>query len=48
MYLSGASEPTVVYKEPLPGNPKKYSCLIKNKMHNKREIFKIKIVLNCQ
>ena len=27
---------------------KKYSCLIKHKMHNKRGIFKIKIVLNYQ
>ena len=27
---------------------KKYSCLIKRKMHNKRGIFKIKIVLNYQ
>ena len=24
MYPSGASEPTVVYKERLPGDPKKY------------------------
>ena len=28
--------------------PKKYSCLIESKMHNKRGIFKIKIVLNFQ
>ena len=27
---------------------KKYSCLIKHKMHNKRRIFKIKIVLDYQ
>ena len=27
---------------------KKYSCLIKRKMHNKRGIFRIKIVLNFQ
>ena len=32
----------------LPGDPKKYSCLIKRKTHNKREILKIKIVLNYQ
>ena len=32
----------------LPGDPKKYSCLIKGKMRNQREIFKIKIFLNYQ
>ena len=32
----------------VPGDPKKYSCLIKRKMHNERGIFKIKIVLNYQ
>ena len=32
----------------LPGDPKKYSCLIKRKMNNKKEIFKIKTVLNYQ
>ena len=32
----------------VPGNPKKYSCLIKCKMYNKRGIFKIPIVLNYQ
>ena len=32
----------------VPGDPKKYSCLIKHKMHNKRGIFKNKIVLNYQ
>ena len=30
----------------IPGDPKKYSCLIKHKMHNRRGIFKIKIALN--
>ena len=30
------------------GDPKKYSCLIKRKMHKKRGIFKMKIVLNYQ
>ena len=30
----------------IPGDPKKYSCLIKRKMHNKRGIFKIQIVIN--
>ena len=29
-----------------PGDPKKCSCLSKCKTHNKRGIFKIKIVLN--
>ena len=32
----------------IPGDPKKYSCLIKRKMNNKREIFKLKIVLDYQ
>ena len=32
----------------LPGDPKKYSCLIKRKMHNKRDIFKIEKFLNYQ
>ena len=27
----------------LPGDPKKYSCFIKRKIHNKREIFKTEI-----
>ena len=27
---------------------RKYSCLIKRKMHHERGIFKIKIVFNCQ
>ena len=30
------------------GDPRKYSCLIKCKMHNKREIFKIEAVLNYE
>ena len=32
----------------LPGDPKRYSCLIKRKMHNKRETFKFKTVLGYQ
>ena len=32
----------------LSGDQKKYSCLIKRKMHNKRGIFKIEIVFNYQ
>ena len=32
----------------VPGDPKKYSCLIKRKMNNKRGIFKIKIGLNYE
>ena len=32
----------------VPGDPKKYFCLTKRKMHNKRGIFKIKIGLNYQ
>ena len=32
----------------VPGDPKKYSCLIKHKMNNNRGIFKIKLVLNYQ
>ena len=32
----------------VPGDPKKYSCLINRKMHNKRGIFKIEILLNYQ
>ena len=32
----------------IPRDPKKYSCLIKCKINNKRRIFKIKMVLNYQ
>ena len=32
----------------VPGDPKKYSCLIKHKTHNKTEIFKVAIFLNFQ
>ena len=32
----------------IPGNPKKYSCLIKTKMHNIREILKTEIFLDYQ
>ena len=32
----------------IPGDPKKYSCLIKRKMHNQRGIFKIETFLNHQ
>ena len=37
-----------VIGDAIPGDPKKYSCLIKRKMHKKRESFKIKIVWNYQ
>ena len=33
---------------PLLGDPKKYSCFIKRKIHKETRIFKIKIVLNYQ
>ena len=29
----------------IPGDPKKYSCLMKRKMHNKRRMYKIEIFL---
>ena len=32
----------------LSGDPKKYSCLTKRKMHNRREIFKTEICLDYQ
>ena len=38
----------LVTRYDLPGDPKKYSCLINCKMHSKREIFKIEIFLNYQ
>ena len=31
-----------------PGDPKKYSSLIKHEMHNKRGFFKNEICLDCQ
>ena len=31
----------------VPGGLKKYPCLIKPQMHNKREIFKTEIFLDC-
>ena len=35
-------------KSYLPGDPKKYSCLIKRKMHNRRRIFKNQLFLDYQ
>ena len=32
----------------LPGDPKKYSCLIKRKIHNKRGFYKNEICLDCR
>ena len=36
------------YRYHIPGDPKKYFCLIKRKMHNKRGIFKTEKRLDYQ